>query len=339
MKPFRSPARAPLPPYVYCCVDRSALTAWIARVIAPRVERLLPERWSANTITGVGSGLMWVLLAGVVAAPAGLRERLGLIWAALLCAYCVLDHVDGCRARLRRTSGAWGEYLDHALDAWHTAILVVVLVVVGGPAVRPGVAALALAAAGIATVATWLDQKWRGELRLGHLGPVEAVVLGCLYLSSWQLPAAPDWWRAPLWPMGGWTRAEAFFLAGALGSLATAFAAVGRSPGQLGRLACFAAVAVVLVVSGAGGASGWLVWSALSLLIVESTARIIVSHLTHGTAPWPDWVGAALVAGAVIWPGTGGVFPAAALLWLGGRTGLAWWRATVTLRRAPAANP
>jgi phosphatidylglycerophosphate synthase len=325
----------PLPPYVYCCVDHSALTHWIARVIAPRVERLLPERWSANTITAVGSGLMWVLLAGVVAAPAGMRARLGIVWAALLAAYCVLDHVDGCRARIRRTSGAWGEFLDHALDAWHTAILVVVLVVVSGTAVRPGVAALALATAGIATVATWLDQKWRSELRLDHLGPVEAVVISCLYLISWQLPAAADWWHAPLGVPGGWTRADVFFLAGALGSFATALAALVRSSGQAGRLACFAAAAAVLVISGAGGASGWLVWSALSLLIVESTARIIVSHLTNGAAPWPDWAGAVLVAGAAIWPGTGGILPAAALAWLGGRTGLAWWRATVTLRRAP----
>jgi uncharacterized membrane protein YdjX (TVP38/TMEM64 family)/phosphatidylglycerophosphate synthase len=325
-----------LPPYVYCCVDHSALTAWIARVVAQPVERMLPPTWSANTVTGLGSGLMWGLLAGVLLMPAGVRDRFGWLWALLLGGYCVLDHVDGCRARRLGTSGAWGEYLDHALDAWHGAIMVVAMASVSYPAVRPGVTAVTLAGAGIATVATWLDQKWRSEIHLGRIGPVEAVGVACLYLLSWVLPAASVWWGSAVWAGSDVTRAEAFLLIGAGGGLASAFAALRRSPGQAGRLGAFTVAAGVLVGSGYGGAPWWSVWFAVTWLIVDATARILWSHLARKTAPWPDWVAALLgVTGAAVWPEGSAVTTAVMVVWLSGRVGAAWWQAAMTLRPVP----
>ena len=76
--------------------------------------------------------MMCFMLAGVILCPAGLRGSAGMIWARLLWVYSVLDHVDGKRAQFRGTSGPWGEFLNHGLDAWNGSIMLLVMAVVGG---------------------------------------------------------------------------------------------------------------------------------------------------------------------------------------------------------------
>ena len=320
------------PPYRYRGMDESRLSAWIGANVAPRVERWVVQAWSANTITWVGSGLMWVLLAGVLGCAPETRGAAGGLWCALLWGYCVLDHVDGCRARLRGTSAAWGEFLDHGLDACHGSIIIVVLAAVSGATVQPGVTALALACAGVATVATWLEQRWRGEFYFGKLGPVESVFLAGCFLITWMWPTAADWWREPLFAGNDLSRAAGFFLVGAAGAVGTAAMAWRRAPGVGGRLAYVVAVAGAVVVSGAAGVSWWVVWLTLALVTADAGARILTSHLTQRAAPWTDGWGAALLVTAAAWPEARTLIEGTALVWLLGRVVLAWRSAVMTLR-------
>ncbi len=279
---------------------------------------------------------MWLLLGGICLVPPEWRGRLAPLWIALLWAYCVLDHVDGCRARLRRTSSAWGEFLDHGLDAWHGSILVVAIAVVSGTAVRPAVVVVTVAASGLATVATWLEQRWRGEFFLGRCGPVEAVLLAGLYLATWWLPGASAWWSAPAITGLALTRAEAVFLLGAVGAFAAAASAVRRAPGSGWTLAGFLLAVLTMLAAGQAGVSWPATLMALTLLTVEMSARVLVSHLARQASPRPDWVGASLLVLGAWSPAGRAAWVAAGLLWLAVRTAGAW-RVAVALRK-PAAR-
>ena len=309
--------------YVYKCVDESWLSDQIGAKVAPAVERALFRAWSANTVTWVGSGLMWFMLAGVILCPAGLRESAGMVWAGLLWVYCVLDHVDGKRARLRGTSGPWGEFLDHGLDAWNGSIMLLVMAVVGGGAVDPLVTAITLACAGLATVATWADQRWRGEIFLGKAGPVEAVALGGLFLASWSFPRAAEGWSAVPFE-GGFTWAEIFFGVGAVGSLVSAAGSWRRAPAMGWTAGWFAAKAGALVVAGGWGLPWWAVWAGLALMTADAAVGMLVCHLSKGRGMKTDSIGSGLLLGALVWPLTEDGLIAAGLVWSAARAAYVW---------------
>ena len=323
--------------YVYRCVDRSCLSAWIARRVAPPVERWLPPAWSANAITALGAGLVWVLLAGVLAVPATWRAGLAPLWVALLWGYCVLDHVDGCRARRLRSSSAWGEFLDHGLDAWHASMVVIVAAVVSSAAVRPWLAVATVAATGLATVATWLEQRWRGELFLDQIGPVEGVLVVGIYLATWTWPGAGEWWMAPVSDGAVLSRAECMFVIGAGGALASAVLAVARTPGGVWHLSGFGGSALALAASVPAGAPGAVVVAALGLSTADAATRIIASHLGREACPRPDFVGAGLVWLGLGLPTVATGWFTASLIWLVARAAGGWFGAA-RLRRSRVAG-
>lgn len=336
----RNEAQEPSPglPYSYRCVDHSRLTAWISAQVAPRVERRLPADWSANTVTRLGSGLMWGLLGGVLIVDSPWRESLAPLWVALLWSYCVLDHVDGCRARRRRTSSAWGEFLDHGLDAWHGCIAVFALGMMG-LAVRPGVLVATLAGVGLATLVTWLEQKLRGTFTLGRLGPVEAVLAAGFFLLAWSWTPTALFLRS-LAPGGlGFTWAEVVMLAGAGGSLVTVAVVTVRSPGVAAPLGAAAAIAAaVIALAATQHQPWWCAGLAVAIVLADYSIRVIGSHLTHAPMPWPDVAGAALLALAIPFPAGAPLFAVAALLWLAGRVMLQWSRLARKLS-APTVAP
>jgi phosphatidylglycerophosphate synthase len=304
-----------------------------AKRVAPRVERWLPAAWSANGVTLLGSGLMWLMLAGVVSCPAPLRVRLGPLWIALLWGYCLLDHVDGCRARRRGSSSAWGEFLDHALDAWHGTIVVVVAAMMGGSAVHPGLVVAAIASVGLATTVTWMEQNLRGEFVLGALGPVEAVLGAGIFIGLWSWPEAARILGSPVMSGGGWTWADLAFALAAAGNLITAALVIWRNPGAAAPLGMVALVVGLVVGLGGNTQIGWLVaGAAIAILTAEYSARIIVSHLTGAPIPWPDVMGPALPGMAVILPRETPALAFVALVWLGARAVTSWRAARCALR-------
>ena len=93
------------------------------------------DRSALHEVKSVGaSSLRRYLLAGILLTPPAIRLALAPVWVALLWAYCILDHVDGCRARRRGASSPWGECLDHGRDDWDGTVAGLGVAVVPGPA-------------------------------------------------------------------------------------------------------------------------------------------------------------------------------------------------------------
>ncbi len=304
------------------------------------METWLPAAWSANTVTWVGSALMWLLLAGMIVVPSPHREQWAPLWVALLWGYCLLDHVDGCRARRRKSSSPWGEFLDHALDAWHGGITVFAIGSMGGNATHPGLLVLTMATLAVATVVTWLEQKLRGEFFLGAIGPVEAVAGAGIYFALWTWPAAAAVLRSPVSAQSGVTWADGVLLFGAGGNVITAAIVTRRSWGVAGPLAAMAVVAGGMVGLGFSSQLGWSTLGvAIAILTAEYTARVICSHLTRAAMPWPDVVGPVLLALAAVLPANSPAVAGAGVVWLAGRTLLTWRIAAQKLIVRAAASP
>lgn len=281
------------------------LAAWISRVLAPPLQARIPSGITANHVTVIGTLVLWVAVAAMLGTPAALRPRLALPALGCMWLYCVLDHVDGLHARLRRTSSPLGEYLDHALDAWNVAGVIAISAAVGGPAVAPFTIAAMLAAGGLAAAATWLEQRESGEIHLGRIGPVEGVLVAGLYLATWAIPGARDWWSIKVTASFG--RVDAVLLVGAAATLMSAII-YGRDVQALrGRLIALSLQVGVVIVA---GTLQWLTWPVVWLGIVAATAtysgRVITSHLARTPAPWPEWI----------------ALPALVACGLGARTGL-----------------
>lgn len=321
-------------PYVYRCYDRSQLTAWISRVPAPAVQRLVPSGVTANQLTVFGSVLMWVAVAGAWWVPNEWREEAALLWVTLLWSYCLLDHVDGIHSRRMGTSSPLGEFLDHALDGWNVGLAVALMALVGGAALQPLVVAVTMAACGLAAVSTWLEQRERGAIYLGQVGPVEGVLVVGLWLASWSLPGARAWWESDF--ASGFTRADAALLVGALGALGSAGGVwwpLRHARGLRAWLALAAQSGILVMAAAAGTGTGtnWFATSvALGLASAIYCGRVIHSHLAKAPLPWPDFVAlpamAAIALGEVYW-GWSQAWAVLPLAWLGV---LAWrsWRDT-----------
>jgi ubiquinone/menaquinone biosynthesis C-methylase UbiE/phosphatidylglycerophosphate synthase len=271
-------------PYVYASEDRSQITLWLSRRVAPRVDPLLPRILSPNQVTLTGSGLVLLLTGGVAFVPEGLRQMLAPLWVALLWGYCVLDHVDGFRARDRKMSSAWGEFLDHALDAIIVpAVILAVAWFVPAGAIRPWVAAAAIGGALVATVAVWSEQRAQGKLFLPAIGPVEGIAATGLFMLTWLIPGADIWWQTV---QLGATRAELFLLASLLFVVTGLFTISRRTPDSLKPALMLAGFAVVLAAVAAARPEASLpLILAFALAGAALAARTIVAHLTGDFRP------------------------------------------------------
>ena len=327
-------------PYAYVCVDKSALTRWLSRTVAPAVNPLVPAVLTANGVTLTASALIATLVAGLLLVPATLCSALAPLWVVLLWGYCVLDHVDGFRARSRGASSPWGEFLDHGLDALVVPAVVLAAVLMG-PAglVRPWLGTLLMAGAVLVTVAVWTEQRAVGVLYLPRFGPVEAVFATGLYMLSWLSPAAAGWWAAPA--LFGFSGTEVFLLVTLAIMPAGVIDFAFRAPAALGPVYAFAAMAAVTVaVAAAWPALAAPVALALALAGAAQTARIIVAHLTGaGSPPVAILTVGATLAAAVISSLSGlGPAPAYALALVLGVLDLTrtWLAAVAVLRRGRA---
>ncbi|PTX96625.1 CDP-alcohol phosphatidyltransferase family protein [Opitutus sp. ER46] len=274
------------PAYAYRCHDRSLLVPWISRGPAAWLHRQVPAGVSANALTVFGSVVMWVTAAAAWLTPPGWRETLAPVWVAGMWFYCVLDHVDGQRARAKGTSCALGEFLDHALDAWNVGLVIGVTALMGpgGPHATAAVLGL-LAAASFATVATWLEQRERGAIYLGRVGPVEGVAVAGIYQLAWAWPAAANWLSDPV-GLADMSRSTALLAVAAAFTLGGALLGGARLATTRAR---WLELCLLLLVIAWAGTEGWLdAWIAaiaITSAMASYSGRVIVSHLAHESVP------------------------------------------------------
>ncbi len=322
--------------YEYRCTDDSLLTKWISKHLAPRIEKILPSALSANFITVLGTALVMVSGLTVAALPRGSS----FVWfgtsAALIWLYCLLDHVDGCRARARGTSGPVGEFLDHSLDAANIFIIAYLVLAAGrSGAPSPGIDSLLNAACAAVTIATWCEQHAVREIRLPALGPVEGLLCAVLFLFSLHVPAMHVFWSRPAF--GPLTCFDVLLLVATAGMFATTFKIALSTPAA--RPAVLGVALTGILASALAHlfpSLAALVPLLLGCLTFGFAAGVISAHLNHLALPSPAllplW--AALLAAATtlllvppLWPW---VFACAALFFSFRAFGL-WGRAFLSL--------
>lgn len=302
------PALTEAPPYVYRCVDRSLLLpVFRDRCVAPFARRL-PERLPANLVTLGASACMWAALALVAAAGALPAPALALAFVVLVQLYLLGDHADGMHAKRTGTSSALGEYLDHALDGYHGPIVVLAFFALVGFGNRALVMVM-LWALQLAFAATMVEERERGELRLGPVGSLEGMLLFSAFFLTWLVPPLEAGWRALL--PGGMPAYALAVAAGALGTGATMWSCVRRMGRLPARLALFAAAGLALALLLARGPLP--VGAGVACLLLfggDHTGRVIGSHVLRRPQPWPDPAAPAVAALLVAVP--------AAPAWAGG---------------------
>ncbi len=299
-----------LPAYRYTCEDRSVLVRPFCRYFVRWFVIWMPAAVPANLLTLGSSACMWamIFMTAFSTGPASLAG-----WCAVLMAgYVIYDHADGMHSRRTGTSSPLGEYLDHYTDIFHGGISVAVMFLVAGSAESP-LMIVVLWAVLLAGAATMAEERERGQLFFGLMGPLEAMLLTWFFLVSWCWSGAAAWWHAPL--AGGFTVFECVMGAGAVGSVMTAVACVRR----IGRVPAGPAWYAVI---GAGLAAGcfyadgpwWLTVGVMTLHGADFTGRVIAGHLRGTKRPQPDWVAVALV--------TAGVMAGVSPLWTGVAAGV-----------------
>lgn len=299
-----------VPPYVYACVDRSRLVQPFCRhVVRPFADRV-PAAVPANLLTLGSSACMGLMLLLALVAP-------GPGWAplflALMAAYVVYDHADGMHARRTGTSGPLGEFLDHFLDVFHAGIAVIALAVVAGAGDSSW---LVPATAGVlaGSAATMVEQRERGVMHLGVLGPLEGMLLMLAFLASCSFAAGAGWWREAA---GGFSRIELALIAGGAGGLGTAMACLRRMRRLPRELAAYLlATGVLAWALERAGADRSLAAVVVMCHAADYVGRVIVSHLAGRPRPWPDFLAPAFAACVVAfaWPESAGIMGAAVVL-------------------------
>src|SRR5688572_26784501 len=105
----------------YHVQDQSILLPPLKRFIWGRIIPLIPDHFSANTLTILGTVLSAVAFAITVFVPA--TQLSCAVVGTLIFAYLTLDNIDGAHARRTGTSSPLGEFLDHWLDALNLSFL------------------------------------------------------------------------------------------------------------------------------------------------------------------------------------------------------------------------
>ena len=310
------------PPYKYACEDKSWLTGLLARTVVRQIEKRLPFGMPANHITLLSSACLVVMTLLLWLAPEWRLVAL-IVGVGLLVAYTLLDMVDGQRARRLGTSSPLGEYLDHSLDILNAAIIAVAVFLVR-PEWSPESLLWLLAVVSLSFGAALTEQCVDGVLRLGAIGPVEALLLVSCYLLSWLIPGAEAWWEQAA--LGGWSRFAVCAAVASVGFCAAAASSVWRMRRLPQPLALFAVGLLVFPCLLHFGVSPWAAILALVLWTTDFGVRIIQRHLQYRELPWPDLAGLG-IAGLLLLMIAVSVMPREWLeflpaAWLGGR--LAW---------------
>lgn len=283
----------PIPPYTYKCVDRSPLVGPFCRYVVKWFAMGVPGAVPANYLTLGSSACMWVMLAAAFSADD--LVVLAPWFAVLMFGYMIYDHADGMHARRTRTGSPLGEYLDHFTDVFHGAIALVAMFMLAG---REGttLCVVALWAVLLAGAATMAEERERGELFFGFVGPLEGMLLALAFFGSWCVPGASAWWHAGL--VEGFTIFECAMAFGAVGSVLTAVACVRRIGRLPSGLAAYALAGALLCARGVYFDVTW--WETALLMTLHGadfTGRVIAGHLRGTKRPAPDWIApVALVA-------------------------------------------
>jgi phosphatidylglycerophosphate synthase len=273
--------------YQYCCIDRSILARWLSVKVAPRIDACIPANFSANQITIFAALFAIAMVSSIAFAPPRWAAGMPPFCAFLLLMYCILDHVDGYRARKTGHSSAWGEFLDHGVDSGVVSLVALTILMCGaGQGVDALIAIFFMTSLTLATVMLWTEQYKTGQLRLPMLGPVEGIFVTVLYLLSCMFPYMNQSLAAEMFP--GISRIEVTLLVISAVVLGVATYRLISIPGMVRLTGPFLLLCSLLLGSVAWRPEAlFLSVSVLALSTLSHASTIIFARLTQTTLSFP----------------------------------------------------
>ncbi len=273
-------------PYRYSCIDKSILLPIYKKYYVAMYFRFIPGWLTANAITIISTGFV-AAMASVVF----LFERTGsplhaLIFAFCLHTYLLGDHLDGMQAKESGTSSPLGEFLDHYLDVYNGAIVLLTIIVFLGPV--PNEVFLVLMVLNcIAFAATMVEELECKELIFGYLGTLEGVLFITFFFISWSFAPIREFWQAKLlWGYPVYWLILIGLGLGYLGTVVDIVVRIGRIPKPfVVFVACCICYAFLMWHHSIGLYLSWLV---LLLFSGDYIARVMRSYLSSEQHKYPD---------------------------------------------------
>ena len=272
--------------YRYNCIDKSILLPYFKRYYVSLYYRFIPAWLTANFITLISTASIIVLLLLLLLVRFSSPYTLTLAIVICLHTYIVGDHLDGMQAKNTGTGSPLGEFLDHYLDVFNGAIVFYTIALYLAP-IPDGVFYLLLFLNGMAFAVTMYEELERKELYFGPVGTLEGVILIILFLLSWMIPAAREFWQSHL--ILGYPKYWIAIVFVAVGYTATIMDVMGRVRYITLHFGVFLVAGVVLAVllylNHVPQFTGWLLFTLFS---GEYIAKIMESHLVGTPKRYPD---------------------------------------------------
>jgi len=273
--------------YRYNCVNKSILEPVVIKYYASHFFKWIPRKLTANWITLISCGLMWLLLFLAHQAGHFSTATLTLAFVFIIHFYMLGDILDGMQAKHTGTSSPLGEFLDHYLDIYNSAICLAgfyVLVQLDNPGIYYFMLWLSYAA----FAATMVEEKERGQLYFGPIGSFEGLILILIFFLSWLIPTVQTFWKTPAWQdYPAYWLIIIMGLMGFAGTVRDAIKRIGYSPRQF-IVFCVGSLFLSLALMKTP-ASLWEGWFLLAFYSGDYTGRVMESYHLKQKHPYPDY--------------------------------------------------
>ena len=273
-------------PYRYNCIDKSILLPIYKKYYVTTYFRFIPGWLTANAITIISTGFVLAMAIVVFLFGRAGSQFHALIFAFCLHTYLLGDHLDGMQAKESCTSSPLGEFLDHYLDVYNGAIVLLTIIVFLGP-VPIEVFLVLMVLNCIAFAATMVEELERKELIFGYLGTLEGVLFITFFFISWLFAPIKEFWQAKLlWDYPVYWLVLIGIGLGYLGTVVDIFVRIGRIPKPFAVfIACCVCFAILLWHHSIGLHLSWFV---LIFFSGDYIARVMKSYLASEKHGYPD---------------------------------------------------
>jgi ethanolaminephosphotransferase len=272
--------------YTYNCIDKSILLPYFKKYYVSFFFKFVPRGLTANFITLISTSFIIYLLYASTRPDVESSATFALLLAFCLHNYLVGDHLDGMQAKATGTGSPLGEYMDHYLDVYNGAIVLLALTVFFGPLPKLTFYWFIVFNA-LSFAITMVEELERQELVFGLLGTLEGIVLLVLFFVTWAVEPVRDFWNQELFQ--GYARywlVILFFGLGYIGTIVDVARRIGYFPRQF--LVFTLATLLMAYSLYQSGYSNIISWLCVTLYSGEYISKVMESYLIGKKHKYPD---------------------------------------------------
>lgn len=287
--------------YFYAAEDDSLIDPFLQKnILAPLLSKVVPWELPANIITIIGNSSM--LIAFIIALLSFTRNNytLWFLIPFLIIFYLINDCLDGGQARKTKTGSPLGEFLDHFLDTFVTAELMIpVLVCYRFTNIYLIYAVLFLSY--LAQALAFWERYSLGHMHFSKFGSSEAIISLAFIITLSYFSPLVDFLQIklaelPLIPnnlfFSKLSISELFMFIMIIGVIISIFNNLNRTKGASGKFWTFVFLSLFVALSFAKINFNYYYFSyyVFCLYCVEYVSALLVSIVDKKKDPLPDFV-------------------------------------------------